>query len=372
MALKGVRVIEMAGLAPVPYCAQVLRDFGADVIRVDRAGATFNPDNQSRGKMSIGLNMKEKQGQNILQSLVEKSDVILDPFRPGVLERLNCGPDDLMAKNSRLIFARLSGFGQNGPLSKAPGHDINYIAQSGVLDSFRDSNGRPTPPVNIAADFAGGGLLLSTGIMAALFERETSGKGQVLDLAMSEGSAYAAGFLWAMRNRLFPNQPGKNMLDGGAPFYRCYKTKDNRWMALGAIEPQFYADFISRFGIEIEISEQMDPSTWPKTEKLFEERFSEKSLSEWTEIYTDSQACCTPVLTPDEAQNDSHNLARNAFLEDSEGEMFPVPVPFFSRSKISAPLDRPQIGGDTKKVLSEILGQSKNNIDQLISDGIVS
>jgi len=369
MALRKIRVLELAGLAPVPYCGQVLADLGAEVIRVDRAGSAFNIDQQSRGKKSIALNMKDPSGQKIFRSLARKSDVLLDPFRPGVMERLNCGPERIA--NERLIFARLSGFGQTGPMRDVAGHDINYLAQSGVLDSLRDSTGKPCPPINLVADFAGGGVMMALGVTSAIIERGNTGKGQVLDLAMSEGAAYASGFLWSMKS-LFPGPKGTNMLDGGAPFYGVYETKDGRFMALGAIEPQFYQVFLEKSGLADfeDLPDQMDQGEWENLRTIIAEKFLEKTQAEWTKIFYLTDACVSPVMTAEEAAENEHNKKRNSFVLDEHGQYFPHPVPRSSTSSSPVPIVQPNVGEHTVEILSELY--SKREVRKFLENGVVS
>ena len=257
-------------------------------------------------------------------------------------------------------------------MSDLPGHDINYIAQSGVLSALVDANGKPIPPLHLVADFAGGGLLLTNGILAALFERTKSGRGQVLDLSMSEGSAYASSFLWQM-GHMFTESPGQNMLDGGAHFYGTYETKDNRYMAVGAIEPQFYAVLIEKLGLsnEIDLPGQMDSEKWPEMKKLFEHTFRQKTQLDWSKIFEGSEACTSPILTFEEAAMDPHNVAREAFF-DAEGVTVPSPQPIFSRSKCERVSVRPGVGENTKDVLQMELQYSEEQIEKLFRDGAIS
>ena len=316
--------------------------------------------------------MKHAQGQQLVRKLTDSADVFLDPFRPGVMERLNVGPDVLCGSNSALIYARLSGFGQTGPMSLLPGHDINYIAQSGVLSTLVDSNGVPTPPINLVADFAGGGLLLSNGIMAALVERGQSGQGQVLDLSMSEGSAYASSFLWQMRGLLFGAAPGENMLDGGAPFYGCYQTADGRYMAVGSIEPQFYAELIRLTELDVDLSEQMNESGWDELRSKLTTCFAQKTMAEWTAIFGTSEACVTPVLTMDEAHEEAHNIARGVFFDTDNGATVPASAPKFSRSGNAQLTERPDVGGATRQILADDLHLNQADIDELFEVGAVT
>jgi len=272
--------------------------------------------------------------------------------------------------NPSLIFARLSGFGQSGPMSSLPGHDINYISQSGVLSALVDSSGKPQPPVNLVADFAGGGLLLTNGILAALLERSSSGLGQVLDLSMAEGSAYASSFLWQMGQLFAGDVRGKNLLDGGAHFYDTYKTKDERWMAVGAIEPQFYSVLIEKLELDVDLSEQMDSSLWPEMKQIFSSKFATKTMTEWTQIFDGSEACCSPILTFEEAAEEKHNIERDAFF-DSEGILVPASAPIFSRSGNPKYRERPQVGEHTRQILTEF-DFDDAEIESLLDNGAVA
>ncbi|XP_069483196.1 alpha-methylacyl-CoA racemase isoform X2 [Ambystoma mexicanum] len=247
MALAGVRVLELAGLAPAPYCGMILADFGAHVIRVDKTRSPMNADTLARGKRSIALNLKSPAGVAVIKKLCEKSDVLIEPFRHGVMEKLGLGPEKLLQLNSKLIYARLTGYGQSGQYATAAGHDINFLAISGVLSKLGRRNEKPYAPLNLLADFAGGGLMCAMGIIMALYERTRSGQGQVIDASMVEGAAYVGSFLWKGQY-LFSRPRGENILDGGAPFYETYKTSDGKFMAVGAIEPQFFKELLKGHG----------------------------------------------------------------------------------------------------------------------------
>ncbi|KAE8636549.1 hypothetical protein XENTR_v10003036 [Xenopus tropicalis] len=245
MALAGVRVLELAGLAPAPFCGMILADFGAKVIRVDKSSSNVIMDTMARGKKSIVVNLKNREGISVLKKLCKKSDVLIEPFRHGVMESLGLGPDIMLKENPQLIYARLTGFGQSGKYAKSAGHDINYVSMSGLLSKLGVKNDSPTPPLNLLADFAGGGLICALGIVMSLYERTMSGKGQVIDCSMVEGAAYVGSFIWkSQKLGLWSNSPGENLLDGGAPFYTTYMTADGKFMAVGPLETKFYAELL--------------------------------------------------------------------------------------------------------------------------------
>ncbi|KAK9408616.1 alpha-methylacyl-CoA racemase [Crotalus adamanteus] len=285
MALQGVRVLEMAGLAPAPLCGLILADFGARVVRVDRSPSTLlSPDTVGRGKRSIALNLKQPQGAATLRRMAQRSDVLVDPFRPGAMEKLGLGPDILLRDNPRLIYARLTGFGQSGKYVRLAGHDINYLAVSGVLSKLGRKNENPHAPINLLADFAGGGVMCAMGIIMALYERTKSGKGQVIDVSMVEGVAYLSSFLWkSQKVGLWKRPRGENLLDSGAPFYETYETLDGKFMAVGALEPHFYEQFIRGLGLDLQkLPPQMSSSDWAEMKKIFVDVFRKKSQAEWS------------------------------------------------------------------------------------------
>eukprot|EP01095_Lingulamoeba_sp_RSL-Kostka_P017755 TRINITY_DN9434_c0_g1_i1.p1 TRINITY_DN9434_c0_g1~~TRINITY_DN9434_c0_g1_i1.p1 ORF type:complete len:403 (-),score=130.79 TRINITY_DN9434_c0_g1_i1:170-1378(-) len=336
MALRGIKVLEIAGLAPVPFCGMLLADFGADVIRVDRV-VPMSTDQLSRGKRSIAINLKSEEGVELLKEMCKKVDVLIEPFRPGVLERLGLDPEMLIKINPRLIVARLTGFGQTGTLSQSAGHDINYISINGVLGAIKRKDENPLFPLNIGADFAGGGIACATGILLALIERSRSGKGQIIDSAMSEGSNYLNSFYHYGKNFLFRNPIGENMLDTGAHFYEVYETKDNKFMAVGAIEPQFYKLLIKGLGLENEeIPDQLDESKWPEMKERFKQIFLSKTRSEWEDIFSPNgplrDSCVTPVLHPNEVLSYPHNQDRNLMFKDDDNNVIPSPSPILSRT----------------------------------------
>ncbi|KAI5622560.1 alpha-methylacyl-CoA racemase, partial [Silurus asotus] len=373
MALAGVRVIELAGLAPAPFCGMILSDFGARVIRVDRTKVTMVMDSQARGKRSVALNLKSPQGVAVLKKLCLHSDVVLEPFRKGVMEKLGLGPEVLLEENPRLIYARLTGYGQSGSYAKAAGHDINYLAMSGLLSMLGRSSEKPYAPLNLMADFAGGGLMCTLGIVLALLERSKSGQGQIIDASMVEGAAYVGSFMWKSRSLGLWNRPrGENLLDSGAPYYDTYQTSDGKHMAVGAIEPQFYEQLIQGLGLDAaSLPPQLSMSDWPALRRTFTQVFAQKTQAEWSKIFDGTDACVTPVLPLDEAGSHPHNRERGSFLMDAQGEVSPRPAPVLSRTPANPSLSRdPVVGEHTRSVLEEY-GFNSAHIDQLLSASIV-
>lgn len=373
MALSGVRVIELAGLAPAPFCGMILADFGARVIRVDRTKMSMTVDTQARGKQSVALNLKSPKGVAVLKQLCVQSDVVLEPYRKGVMEKMGLGPENLIKENPRLIYARLTGYGQSGSYAKAAGHDINYLAMSGLLSMLGRSSKKPHAPLNFMADFAGGGLMCAFGIVLALLERSRSGQGQIIDASMVEGAAYVGSFMWKSRSLGLWNHPrGENLLDGGAPFYDTYRTSDEKYVAVGAIEPQFYQQLLQGLDLDpADLPAQMSVSDWPKLRQTFTRVFATKTQAEWGRIFDGTDACVTPVLSPDEVVSHPHNKARGSFLKDAQGEISPRPAPVLSRSPAEPSLTRdPFIGEHTRPVLQQY-GFEKDQIEQLQSDGII-
>ncbi|XP_044088918.1 alpha-methylacyl-CoA racemase isoform X1 [Neovison vison] len=373
MALHGISVLELAGLAPGPYCGMVLADFGAQVVRVDRLGARRDLSFLSRGKRSLAVDLKRPQGAAVLRRLCARTDVVLEPFRHGVMEKLQLGPEVLRKENPKLIYARLSGFGQSGRFSRVAGHDINYLALSGVLSKIGRSGENPFPPLNLLADFGGGGLMCTLGILLALFERTRSGKGQVIDVSMVEGSAYLSSFLWKSQKTGLWEQPrGQNLLDGGAPFYTTYKTADGGFMAVGALEPQFYKLLIKGLGLKSDdLPHQMSMSDWPEMKKRFADIFAKKTKAEWCQIFDGTDACVTPVLTFEEVAHHHHNKERGSFLTDGEQGVSPRPAPLLSDTPAVPSARRdPFVGEHTEEILREF-GFSQEEINQLTLDKII-
>ncbi|XP_035247872.1 alpha-methylacyl-CoA racemase [Anguilla anguilla] len=371
MALAGVRVIELAGLAPAPFCGMVLADFGARVIRVDRTKVAMAMDKQARGKQSVALNLKKPQGVAVLKRLCLQSDVLIEPFRTGVMEKLGLGPDELLQENPRLVYARLTGFGQCGSYATSAGHDINFLAMSGLLSMLGRPADDPQPPLNLLADFAGGGLMCALGITLALLERHASGRGQVIDASMVEGAAYMGSFVWKSRAIGLWNRPrGQNMLDGGAPYYGTYLTADGKHMAVGAVEPQFYDQLLQGLGLDAAtLPAQMSVSDWPELRRVFTQAFGSRTQAEWCRVFDGMDACVTPVLPLDQAHLHPHNRDRGSFVRDSQGEVSPRPAPALSRTPAAPSLSRdPFVGEHTRAVLEEF-GYGPDEIQQLLGSG---
>jgi alpha-methylacyl-CoA racemase len=341
--LAGVKVIELGGIGPGPHAAMVLADLGADVVRVRRPGGLQMPaedrDLLHRGKRIVDLDVKSEPGK--LLDLAAKADVLLDGFRPGTCERLGIGPADCAAVNPRLIFARITGWGQDGPLATVAGHDINYLSQTGALSAIGYRDRPPVAPLNLVADFGGGSMFVLLGIVAALYERERSGKGQVIDAAMVDGVSILSQMAWTMKSTgMLEDQRESFMLDGGAPFYRTYETADGKYMAVGAIEPQFFAQLRDGLGISAdEVPNQLDIGAFPEMHKIFTDRFARKTRDEWTEIFSGTDACVTPVLTWTEAAQNEHLRARSTLVE-ANGVDQAAPAPRFSRTP-SGPVSAP-------------------------------
>lgn len=369
MALKGIRVIEFGGLAPVPFCGMILSDFGANVIRVDRTKSFADTDCMGRGKQSIAIDLKQEEGLNIVHKMCSKADVLIEPFRPGVMERLGLGADRLLADNPRLVYARINGFGQKGPLAKKAGHDINYISMSGLLSYLGKKGEPPLQPVNLLADFAGGGLTCALGIVMALYERSISGKGQVVDNSMVEGSAYVGSWLSKSQKNPFiwGRERGDNTLDGGRAFYGVYETKDNKYISVGALEPQFFKELIKGLGLE-HIKQTDDPE---EMKKLFKDIFLTKSRDEWVYQFQNLDACISPVLEPKEAAEHLHNVDNKTFLQDESGSYEPGPAPRLSRTPgVDKVQPQPSIGQQTLMIMKE-MGYSDSVIEKLLQSGVI-
>jgi alpha-methylacyl-CoA racemase len=351
-ALAGVRVVELEGLAPGPFGCMILADLGADVVQVARPGGDGlrpPPGPLGRGRRTLDLDLKSPSGVDGLRRLVSRADVLVEGFRPGVAERLGIGPDDCAARNPRLIYARLTGWGQDGPLAARAGHDIDYIAVAGALAPLGRAGEPPHAPLNLIADFAGGGMLLAVGVLAALVERSRSGRGQVIDAAMVDGSSLLTAFLHGMMGAgLWSGGRGANLLDGGAPFYDTYRTADGRYMAVGAIEPHFYAALLAGLGLS-GLPPQFEVSGWPRLREALTARFATRTRDEWTEVFAGIDACVAPVLDPAEAPWHPHNRFRNAFVE-VDGLVQPAPAPRFSRTPAAPP--RPPAPSSVDEVLA--------------------
>lgn len=373
--LTGVRVVEIASAAPAPFGCMVLGDLGADVIRVDRAAADANGapvDPLLRNRRSVGIDLKARGAADLVLRLIDNADVLIEGFRPGVMERLGLGPDMCCPRNERLIYGRMTGWGQDGPLAPRAGHDINYIAVSGALHPLGRAGERPQPPLNLVGDFGGGGMLLAIGVVAALLERARTGLGQVIDAAMIDGSALLTASLHAMRAAgHWSDERGTNLLDGGAPFYDTYETADGLYMSVGALEGKFYRQLVNRLQLDADaLPHRFDREPWPQLRRSFADAFRRRTREEWTEIFEDTDACVAPVLAPGEVAGHSHVQARGGFVE-IKGMTQPAPAPRFSRSTVGLPrAARPQ-GADTAAVLREA-GLDDLEIGVLVDDGIVS
>ena len=359
--LAGISVVELPAIGPAPFGAMVLAGLGADVVRIERPGAQplFGGGPAAallqRGRRSVALDLKEPLAVEAVLRLVDRSDALIEGWRPGVAERLGLGPEVCLARNSRLVYGRMTGWGQEGPLARAAGHDINYIALSGVLHAIGTAGGPPVVPLNLVGDFGGGGLVLALGLLAAIVEARRSGKGQVVDAAMVDGAALLAtayfGYLPSGAWRL---ERGTNLLDGGAPFYGVYETADGRHVAVGAIEPQFFAALLDGLDLDAEsLPGQADIEGWPRLRDALAAAFRGRTRDEWAEHFANTDACVSPVLDFSEAPRHAHNEARRTFVE-AAGVIQPAPAPRFERTPAS--LDRPPVqpGADTAAVLAEL------------------
>jgi alpha-methylacyl-CoA racemase len=376
--LSGLRVLEIAAIGPVPFAGMLLSDLGADVIRVDRTrpdpGSTWNDphlDVLGRGRRSIAVDLKTERGVEVVLRLAESADVLLEGFRPGVAERLGIGPQACMIRNSRLVYGRMTGWGQQGPLASAAGHDINYVALTGALHAVGGEDS-PVPPLNLVGDFGGGALYLVTGVLAALLERVRSGKGDVVDAAMVDGAASLMSIFYVMQQIGFwQDRRGANFLDGGAPFYGTYRTADDKFVSVGAIEPQFWAELLARLGIDAaEMGFQHDRDAWPAMRERLEAVFRTRTRDQWCEVLEGSDACFAPVLTIAEAADHPHMAARGTFVR-ADGITRPGPAPRFERSRVDPLAAAPCLGAHTRQVLEEA-GYSPGQIESLLESGTIA
>jgi alpha-methylacyl-CoA racemase len=343
--LSGVRVLELAGLGPVPHAAMILADLGADVVLIERPNPKAIPGTPSgdgdviqRGKRAVAADLRRPEDREAVLDLVARADALLEGYRPGAAERLGIGPDDCRARNPRLVYGRMTGWGQDGPMSGRAGHDINYLALTGVLNAIGRSGQPPTPPLNLVGDYGGGSMLLVIGVLAALWQRQQTGAGQVVDAAMVDGASLLAQMIWAFRaTGGWTQDRGANLLDSGAPFYDTYATADGRYVAVGALEPAFYAELIGGLGLAGEpLPAQFDRAGWPELRRRFTEIFLTRTRDEWVSVFRDIDACVSPVLSFDEALKNEHILARGT-LRSSHGIDQAAPAPRFS----AAPRDVP-------------------------------
>ncbi|PCH61467.1 MAG: carnitine dehydratase [SAR86 cluster bacterium] len=368
--LKGIRVLEMAGIGPGPFCAMMLSDMGAEVIRIDRRSLKGTGSRQhilNRGRRSLALDLKKPEAIETVLTMIETADVIIEGFRPGVMERLGLSPQTCLARNKKLIFGRMTGWGQTGPMAQAAGHDINYISLAGALHSMGDADRAPTPPLNLVGDFGGGAMYLLSGILAALIERNTSGQGQVIDAAMTDGTASLMSPIYGLKAMdMWTNQRADNKLDGGAHFYSSYTCSDGKFISIGSIEPQFYALLLDKCGIDDpEFLAQQDQSKWPELKQKLSALFKTKTRAHWCELMENTDVCFAPILDMDEAPQHPHNIARETFVE-VEGVTQPAPAPRFSRST-TAIQSGPAIVGEHNEAVLQDWGFSAQQIDALSS-----
>ncbi len=384
--LQGLRIIEVAGIGPGPFAAMMLSDMGADVIRVDRSANAMGGDPAAppadifnRGRRSIALDLKSPDGVATLLDLVEHADALIERFRPGVAERLGCGPEVCAERNPRLVFGRMTGWGQDGPYAPTAGHDINYIALAGVLAHLGREGEKPTPPINLVGDFGGGGMLLAFGVVCALLEAQRSGAGQVVDAAMVDGSAVLMTMMWAFKAMgIWSDERGTNMLDTAAHFYDTYECSDGQFVSIGSIEPQFYLQLLEHTGLAKlyeeagdELPHQMDRARWPELKARLTEIFLTRTRDEWCSTMEGTDICFAPVLTMDEATRHPHNVERGTFVEVA-GITQPAPAPRFERTP--AEIQRPpaHTGQHTDEILSEWLGADAERITALRTAGTVA
>ncbi len=377
--LAGIRVVEIGSLGPGPFCAMVLADLGADVIRVDRASggglvgpsANYRTELLNRGRRSVAVDLKHPRGAEVVLDLVEHADALIEGFRPGVTERLGIGPDECLARNPRLVYGRMTGYGQDGPMAQAVGHDLSYVALSGVLSLVGRRGQPPTPPLSLVGDFGGGGLLLALGLLAALIERGTSGPGQVVDAAMTEGSALlGTAFFGYLQTGEWDPERGTNIVDSGAPFYDVYETADGRWLSVAALEPHFYANLLELLGIADEPRpDQRDRSRWPEMKERFAAAIRTRTRDEWCAAAAGIEACVAPVLTFDEVEHDPQLKARSAFVRN-DGLLQPAPAPKFSRTPAKLSRRPPVPGEHTSEALAD-WGLTDDRIAELIEQRAV-
>ncbi len=372
--LSGIKIVELAAIGPVPFAAMILADMGAEIIRIDRlpVGAMESlSSSENRGRKSLSMDLKVQGSAEALLQVIETADVLLEGFRPNVMEKLGLGPDPCLTRNPRLIYGRMTGWGQTGPLSHTAGHDINYIAITGALNAIGSRNRAPEPPLNLVGDYGGGAMLLLIGILAALEERHRSGKGQIIDAAMSDGAALLMSPFYAMKAQgSWQDSRGANFLDGAAHYYRAYECEDKRFIAVGAIEPQFYRLLMQKLGLDsTEQGNQTDPSLWPAHREKLEALFKTKTQAQWCTLMEGSDACFAPVLNMSEAPLHPHNVARQTFVEQA-GVPVPAPAPRFSRTPSQLAEPAPRVGQHSREVL-EAAGLLPSEIERLLSHGAI-
>jgi alpha-methylacyl-CoA racemase len=378
--LAGMRVVELAGIGPGPFCAMLLADLGAEVIRVDRPGGPPWPvpsdkDVTSRGKRRVVVDLKHPRGAEVIGRLAAASDALIEGYRPGVAERLGVGPADCWKRNPRLVYGRMTGWGQDGPLAQSAGHDIAYIAVTGALHAIGRAGGPPQVPVNYLGDFGGGSMFLAVGMLAALLRARETGLGQVVDAAIVDGAAMLQAMTYGLlADGLWADERGVNRLDTGAPFYDVYETSDGRHMGVGALEPEFYARFVSLLfepeGVPDDLPEQHDKAGWPRLREAFAERFATRTMAEWAAVFDGTDACVAPVLSMTEAPSHAHLAARGTYVK-ADGIVQPAPAPRFSfgsPAEAFVPGTIARAGAHTREVLTSL---GLGDVGDLLADGVV-
>lgn len=373
--LEGVRVVELAGIGPAPFCAMLLADLGADVLRIDRpsGGSSLNTrpeyDLLNRGKRAVVVDLKSDRGAETVLRLAERADILIEGFRPGVAERLGIGPEPCLGHNPRLVYGRMTGWGQQGPLAQRAGHDIAYIAITGVLGAIGRAGGPPQVPLNLVGDFAGGSLYLALGLLAALRTAEDSGRGQVVDAAIVDGTSHLATMIHGMMAAgLWGDRRGRNLLDTGTPFYDVYETSDAKYIAVGPLEQQFYVQLVGSEGLDLhDLPAQLDMTRWPELRQRIAGAFGQRTQDEWTKIFDGTDACVAPVLSLSEAPRHPHLAARKVFVEQ-DGVVQPAPAPRFSETPASLGRGPAEPGTHTREAL---LDWGLTDVDQLLESGTV-
>jgi alpha-methylacyl-CoA racemase len=369
--LQGIRIIELAGIGPGPFAGMMLADHGAEVIRVDRPGARIDArDPLLRGRRVIGVDLKSDKGRALVLDLVKSADALFEGFRPGVTERLGLGPAECHAVNSKLVYGRMTGWGQFGPYANAAGHDINYIALAGALHAYGRAGEKPTPPINMVGDFGGGGMMLAFGMVSALLHAKTTGQGQVIDCAMTDGAAALMAMIWGFRaNGIWKDERGVNLLDTGAHMYDTYECADGKWISIGSLEPQFYALLLEKTGLkdDADFAAQMNSAHWPALKERLTTLFKTRTRDDWCADMEMTDVCFAPVLSMNEAPHHPHNAARGTFVE-ADGVMQPAPAPRYSATVSDAP--RMTKMADTDAILAE-LGYDSGKVEALKAAGAV-
>ena len=374
--LAGVKVAELGGIGPVPFCGMLLGDLGAEVVRIDRPAAAGRPSPfpvLHRNRSSLAVDLKQPQGVDTVLRLIEDCDAVLEGFRPGTVERLGLGPDACLARNPRLVYGRMTGWGQTGPLARQPGHDINYIALAGALHTFGPADGDPVPPLNLVGDFGGGGMLLALGVLGGVLSARTTGRGQVVDAAMTDGTALQLAMVYGfLAQGRWEDRRGANLLDGGAPYYGVYRCADGGHVAVGAIEGPFYAALLRVLGLtdDPDFARQQDRAAWPAMRRRLEQVFAGRPRDAWAEAFAGQGACVTAVLSLAEAPEDPHNTARGTYRTGPGGVPEPAPAPRFSATPAPEPAAAVPVGADTDRVLAG-LGLPAEEIAALRGKGIV-